>query len=474
VKNIMSGSGRPLPYILFGPPGTGKTTTLTEVVYQLAKHPDGLKILLVAPSNDAADILVGKLSSYFPPSEMRRILAFSRSIDTIPTNLRPYCEAELSELGQKEEIEAAGIVITTISLAARFSFIGIQKGYFDVLCVDEAGHATEPEAIAVASTLMDFNKESRPGQMILAGDPKQLGPIVTSTVCAKFGMALSYMERLTQRDAYARSDTDHQYPPHLLTKLIHNYRSHPAIMKLSNEMFYDNELLMCGDDFVTHNLTRWEHLPKQGFPILFHSVHGENLREANSPSWFNPQEAAEVANYVDLLINQTKAGLKPEEIGVITPYNRQAHKIGTALRFKGIHGVKVGSVETFQGQERRVIVISTVRAENDLLEFDRKYNLGFVANEKRFNVAITRAQALLIVIGHPKVLATDEARWLPLLRFCKENGSWLGESWEEDEQDSEDELEKSENEYVCEDDVEEGGISAAVAQEGMAYVNREE
>jgi helicase MOV-10 len=473
VKNILSGSGRPLPYIIYGPPGTGKTTTVTEVVYQLAKHPDRLKILLVAPSNDAADILVAKLSSHFPPSEMRRILAFSRSMDTVPMKLRPYCKAELSELDQKEEIEATRIVISTVSLAARFSFIGIEKGYFDVLCVDEAGHATEPEVIAVAATLMDFDEETGSGQLILAGDPKQLGPIVPSDVCAKFGMAMSYMERLTLRGAYGRSSTDRQYPPHLLTKLIQNYRSHPAIMQLPNVMFYDNELLMCGNELSTHNMARWEHLPKQGFPILFHSVHGENLREDNSPSWFNPQEAAEVANYVDLLINQTKAALKPEEIGVITPYNRQAHKIGTALKLKGISGVKVGSVETFQGQERRVIVISTVRAENDLVEFDRKYNLGFVANEKRFNVAITRAKALLIVIGHPKVLATDKARWLPLLRFCKENDAWLGESWDEDAEDSEDELEGSEEGSVYED-AEEGGISAAVAQEGMAYVNREE
>lgn len=473
VKNILSGSGRPLPYIIYGPPGTGKTTTVTEIVYQLAKHPDRLKILLIAPSNDAADILVAKLSSHFPPSEMRRILAFSRSMDTVPMKLRPYCKAELSELDQKEEIEAGRIVVSTVNLAARFSFIGIQKGYFNVLCVDEAGHATEPEVVAVAANLMDFDDKSGSGQLILAGDPKQLGPIVPSDVCVKFGMSMSYMERLTLRGAYARSSTDQQYPPHLLTKLIHNYRSHPAIMKLPNEMFYENELLMCGNQLSTHNLARWEHLPKQEFPILFHAVHGENLREENSPSWFNPQEAAEVANYVDLLINQTKPPLKPEEIGVITPYNRQAHKIGTALKLKGISGVKVGSVETFQGQERRVIVMSTVRAENDLLEFDRKYNLGFVANEKRFNVAITRAKALLIVIGHPKVLATDKARWLPLLRFCKENGSWLGESWDEDEEDSEDELEGSEEGSVYED-AEEGGISAAVAQEGMAYVNREE
>jgi helicase MOV-10 len=475
VRNILLGSGRPIPYIIFGPPGTGKTTTVAEAVYQLAKHPDQMKILLVAPSNDAADILVSKLSRYFPPSEMRRILAFSRSIDTVPTELRAYYREGQSELEQQEDIMSARIVVSTMNLAARFSFLGVPKGHFSVLCIDEAGHATEPEVVAVAATLMDFNCENS-NQLILAGDPKQLGPIIPSGLCQKFGMSMSYMERLTLREAYGRADGN--YPPALLTKLVRNYRSHPEIIKLPNELFYDNELEVHGDKLSTHSLARWEHLPTEGFPILFHAVHGENLREATSPSWFNPQEAAEVAHYVDLLIKQTRPAIAPEDIGIITPYNRQVHKIRTALKVNEIKGVKVGSVETFQGQERRVIIISTVRAENEFLESDRKYNLGFVSNEKRFNVAVTRAQSLLIVIGHPKVLASDKKSWLPLLRFCKENGAWLGEDWDEnDSEDSSDELAETfaqlsvDKEFLQD---EAAAISQHVEQEGMVYINREE
>ena len=433
-----------------------------------------MTILLVAPSNDAADILIEKLSPYFPPSEMRRILAFSRSIDTVPMNLRPYYKEAANEDEQEEEISSARIVVSTVNLAARFSFLGIKRGYFDVLVVDEAGHATEPEVIAVAATLMDFDEKNKRGsQLILAGDPKQLGPIVASDVCQRFGMSMSYMERLTLREAYGRSSADGTYPPHLLTKLVKNYRSHPTIIKLPNEMFYDNDLQICGNVLSTHSLVRWEHLPNKGFPIIFHAVHGENLREESSPSWFNPHEAAEVANYVDLLVNQTRPRVDAADIGVITPYNRQVHKIRTALDVIDIKDVKVGSVETFQGQERRVIIISTVRAENELIESDLKYNLGFVANEKRFNVAVTRAISLLIVIGHPKVLATDKERWLPLLKFCKENGSWCGEDWDENEHDSSDELEELDEFKEC-FNTEPSSISARVEIEGVSYVNREE
>ena len=114
-------------------------------------------------------------------------------------------------------------------------------------CVDEAGHATEPEVIGVAASLMDFKRpDSQVGQMILAGDPKQLGPVITSDLCQKFGLSVSYMERLTGIDVYSR-DEGGTYPPDLLMKLVRTYRSHPVILKLPNEMFYDNELLACGD-----------------------------------------------------------------------------------------------------------------------------------------------------------------------------------------------------------------------------------
>ena len=77
---------------------------------------------------------------------------------------------------------------------------------------------------------------------------------------------------------------------------------------------------------------------------------------------------------------------------------------------------KVGSVDEFQGSERRVIIISTVRFQVEYIDFDMKYKLGFVANPKRFNVAITRAQALLIVIGNPNVLGID-SHWKQLIDY---------------------------------------------------------
>jgi helicase MOV-10 len=126
-------------------------------------------------------------------------------------------------------------------------------------------------------------------------------------------------------------------------------------------------------------------------------------------------------------------------------------------------------VEAFQGQERRVIILSTVRSENDYLQHDLKYNLGFVANEKRFNVAVTRAKALLIVVGNPRVLATDTKNWLPLLRFCRDNGSWLGEEWDEGVATDDDAGDFSE-----EDDDEGDGWEVVTDQEAHGFINREE
>jgi DNA polymerase III delta prime subunit len=470
IQRMVDGTMRPLPYILFGPPGTGKTTTLVEAVYQLASQ--NKRILLMAPSNDAADILIQRLASYFPPSELRRLLAYSRSRDSLPAEIRDYASDDLLESdAQLVEVRAARIVVSTVNLAARISYWGVQRGHFDVICVDEAGHATEPEVVAVVASLMDPNPKTIQGQLILAGDPKQLGPITTSEVCQKYGLGVSYMERLTKRSVYERRDDN--YPVDLLTKLVRNYRSHSSILRLPNEMFYDKELECCGDVMVTSNMVKWEHLPKPGFPVVFHAVHGENLREGNSPSWFNPQEAQQIVDYVDKLLNQTKPPLTEDEIGIITPYARQAQKIRAALAIQNVRTIKVGSVECFQGQERRVILLSTVRAEQEHVSQDVRYNLGFVAHPKRFNVAITRAKALLVVIGCPSILAMDKDNWLPFLKYCHENGSWAGEDWDpsevqqEDDDEAGDEILKNSWEVV-------NAPSHAVEQEGFAFIHREE
>jgi len=83
-------------------------------------------------------------------------------------------------------------------------------------------------------------------------------------------------------------------------------------------------------------------------------------------------------------------------------------------------------VEEFQGQERRVIILSTVRSTNkEYLDMDRDFHLGFLDNPKRFNVAITRAQALLILIGNPDMLCMD-TNWTRLLDYCTENDACIG------------------------------------------------
>ena len=77
------------------------------------------------------------------------------------------------------------------------------------------------------------------------------------------------------------------------------------------------------------------------------------------------------------------------------------------LKKPKMSAIKVGSVEEFQGQERTVIIITTVRSDPESHAFERKFNLGFLGNPKRFNVAVTRAKALLIVIGNPTLLSTE-------------------------------------------------------------------
>ena len=153
--------------------------------------------------------------------------------------------------------------------------------------------------------------------------------------------------------------------------------------------------------------------------------------------------------YVNLLIKDTKRNkCKPEDIGIITPYHRQVQKIRKLLDAHGYFDCKVGSVEEFQGSERPVIIISTVRSTVEHISFDEKHKvskqifplgyisfcslcslnikkLGFLANEKRFNVAITRAQALLIMIGNPFTLENDP-NWKSMIEHAIDGGGYTG------------------------------------------------
>ncbi|KAL8602447.1 hypothetical protein ACOMHN_064694 [Nucella lapillus] len=185
--------------------------------------------------------------------------------------------------------------------------------------------------------------------------------------------------------------------------LVQNYRCHGAILQLPSELFYHGCLQECAPPAVTQALTSWPLLPRPGLPVVFHGVRSEDTREGDSPSWFNPGEVVEVVRYMQGLLGASPP-VGPHDIGVITPYRKQVEKVRMLTERLGMPRVKVGSVEEFQGQERRAVIISTVRSNERLVRSDVRHVLGFLSNAKRFNVAITRAQALLVVIGNPHVL----------------------------------------------------------------------
>ena len=88
-------------------------------------------------------------------------------------------------------------------------------------------------------------------------------------------------------------------------------------------MFYDNELLVHANQLNRESLCGWEGLPRSGFPVMFRGLRGRDLREQRSPSFFNPEEAAVVTNYVQVLKDARGINVRMEDIGVISPYRKQ-------------------------------------------------------------------------------------------------------------------------------------------------------
>ncbi|XP_060788136.1 putative helicase mov-10-B.2 [Neoarius graeffei] len=434
VCNIVAGVSKPAPYLVFGPPGTGKTVTMVEAIKQVEKRLPDVHILACAPSNSAADQLCEKLLPHVDTHKVYRMYASSRNPNQVPPSLLDACnlKGDAFEFPRKEELMEYRIVVTTVVTAGRLVSGGLPAGHFTHIFVDEAGHAVECETIIAIAGLL----RAETGQLVLAGDPKQLGPILRSPYAIKYGLGLSLLERLmTQNPLYKKTDTG--FNSNYVTKLLCNYRSHKAILKTPNEMFYDGELKPCADEFSTNFYCNWEHLPKTDFPLIFHGVLGKDERELNSPSFFNTNEIAIVVDYLKkLLLTQGKKGIakiSPKDIGIITPYRKQVEKLQQAIRqrdkdlksFKDIEHLKVGSVEEFQGQERRVIIVSTVRSTDKYLQLDSFFNIGFLKNEKRFNVAVTRARSLLIVVGNPVILSND-ATWCRFIDYCTEEGGCAG------------------------------------------------
>ena len=156
--------------------------------------------------------------------------------------------------------------------------------------------------------------------------------------------------------------------------------------------------------------------------IIFHGVRGQNHQEGDCPSWYNPQEIWECITYMKKCYS---IGLNADHCGIITPYKKQVQKLRQLLMELDIPVPKIGTVEDFQGQERHVIILSAVRSSLTHIGNDIKHSLGFVASPRRLNVALTRARAILIIVGNPHLLSTDPY-WRSALMYCVKNDSYLG------------------------------------------------
>ncbi|KRT80959.1 hypothetical protein AMK59_5131, partial [Oryctes borbonicus] len=436
VLNILNKTSFHAPYVVYGPPGTGKTITIVEAILQIRRCRPDSKILICAPANAACDMLTEKLIEFVNDNrEIIRIHAENRSWDDVPENIKRFSNHDGRAYTKisANELLPYRIVITTLVLIGKYS------GNYspDHVFIDEAAQALEPEA-DIAISMLQSNK-----QLVLAGDPKQLGPICASTAAAKLKLEISLLERLmTTNSLYMRENSN------FITMLKLNYRAHPDVLKVPNHLFYDDQLkavnAKAANDPIANtcifpltgrkNLSSPQSKPS---PVEFYSVIAEEKREGKSPSYYNESEGQMVVKYIQAMLSlPISPKVSQSDIGVITPYMRQLHRIKHRLHQQlNLKDIEVGTTEAFQGREKRIIIISTVRSRHDLLLVDEKYKLGFVKNEKRMNVALTRAMSKLIVIGNPHVLGhtynpknqgDGNKNWEYFIEFCEGRRAFFG------------------------------------------------
>ncbi|KAI1721004.1 AAA domain-containing protein [Ditylenchus destructor] len=360
IYTIVSGHHGHVPFLLHGPPGTGKTTVLVEATRLLALDKSiSARILVCTPSNTAADLFTSELlkTGAIPAREIFRMYSLMHPVNEGNPgllNVMCICEDEhglrVFGIPSKNELAKFSVIICTLS-ASTYLVSGAMYDKFTHIFIDEAGQADELETLIPLAGLASSNT-----RVVLAGDPRQLGPVETVEYLNSKNITYSLMERFSKMELYT---DDRRFG----CMLEENYRSHPSILKVPSELFYSGRVRSGLSSDQKHSLCDWAALPKKGFPILWHDMRDKENREQGGTSYSNLAEVDIVADYVHQLVD---AGLvKPAEIGVISPYSYQVRLLRHKL--SKFPQMTIDSVERFQGSERRVIIVSTVR--NNMLGF---------------------------------------------------------------------------------------------------------
>lgn len=400
--------------ILHGPPGTGKTTVLVEIIRQLVRK--GQSVLAVAPSNIAVDNLLERLlaageqpvrlgnpARVLPElrkhtldgllenhPEMRLATRLTREAYMLRdqaarfTRARPEPGARQSQrrearqmLADARQIEdqlverlirmAPVVCATTTGLDGRL----LGGRGFDWCIFDEASQGTEP----VAWIPLQYAH-----RLILAGDPFQLPPTILSAEAVAGGLQVSLMERLMKQLGLGVS-----------SRLEVQYRMHQHIMAFSSAEFYGGSLSASPvvRDHLLRDLPGIADNDLTSSALDYIDTAGASYDEEIEPegdSRYNPLEANLVVRKVQALLD---SGLDPAVLAVISPYSAQVRLLRGRIRQPEI---EIDSVDGFQGREKEAVVVSLVRSNPD-------GEIGFLEDIRRMNVALTRARRKLIVIG---------------------------------------------------------------------------
>jgi DNA replication protein DnaC len=411
--------------IVHGPPGTGKTTTLVQAIKALIKK-DNQKILVVAPSNAAVDLLSEKLQLEGlnvlrvgnPARVTERLMAltldakmaehpqmkeskrlkkqaqefknmahkYKRSFGKLERDQRKllFDEAHkiMKEVGNTEQyiiddlVAKAQVITATLVGANHYTVRDVR---YHTVVIDEAGQALEP---ACWIPILKAQK------VVLAGDHYQLSPTIKSDTAAKSGLSTTLLEKCVE------------HHPEAVTLLEEQYRMNEQIMAYSSQIFYQNRL-------QAHTSVARQLLFKDDKPVLFIDTAGCGFEEKlEGTSSTNPEEAALLFKHLSLLVGEweTKAANKVfPSIAIISPYKQQIQVLNDQLSHipelqPYLAHISANTVDSFQGQERDIVYISMTRSNSEGM-------IGFLADIRRMNVAMTRARKKLVIVGDSATLA---------------------------------------------------------------------
>ncbi len=447
--------------LVHGPPGTGKTRVLVEVVRQCVER--GERVLALTASNAAIDHLalslldadpslalarLGQPARVHPALEEHTLVALtdahtlrqlakglvdqafqllrqarkrsSRGKDAWAKEREARVEAGklFADARRLERQAAADVLDRTRVLCGtltglRDDILGeAGENLFDVLVVDEASQALTP------ALLLGVMRAKR---LVLAGDHKQLPPTVISERAARDGLADTAFSQLIQRDA------KHESVSRMLTV---QHRMHAQLMAFPSARFYE-ERLRAHPSVEKHTLAdlgvREESMPADGasacgavsLPARVLDVvdtAGTGFEEESGDETDSKQNPGEARVVVRVVRDLVAAGLAPKDIGVVSPYSAQVALLTSELAAEVDAGLEVDSVDGFQGREKEAIVFSAVRSNVD-------GSVGFLADARRLNVAITRAKRKLVIVGDSATLSNDE-NWRALFDTAIAQGAY--------------------------------------------------